>query len=387
MNDNTATNVEDTTENAISDKESVSETSESDDQVSEAPANVRKRIIHVKDDTDRNPGNFDWAERIWIPVGLGIIGLIATGIGTFLGFKLSEFQEANAKADRLIERASKASSDRQTVLTNYATRITDLISEEGAMEFDDNSAEKQAIWNAIRGETIIALKRLDDSRSEGQGEIDLLKDTMEDVLGLEARQTKPSSDTDSKTSQLTDLTGFDDSGELKGELVRFLYEARLLGGANSRDPEASLLRGADLTRVILSGAPLPNTNLKRAWIRWGQFDRANLKRSDLRGAELHGANFQAAILESVNLGWANLQNANLQAADLSFAILESADLRGANLRGVILTPTTTFMDACYDENTVGLENFNTQNLNMIDASKEPLDKKCSDLKPETLSKN
>lgn len=345
---------------------------------------VSKRIFHVKDDTDRQPGKFDWAEKIWIPVSLGAISLIATGIGGWLGLRLTNFQESNAEAKRLIERASTASNDRQAVLTNYASRITDLIAEQGLMDIDQSNPEKQATLDALRGESIIALKRLDDSREDGKGEIDILQKRMED-LELQSRQNifQIGRSNNSEESQLEELIGFDDSGELKGELVRFLYETKLLRGTNASDPEASLLRGADLTRVMLNNAPLYGINLKRAWIPQGNLNKADLQRSDLRGTELSQSNLDEANLMGANLGWANLQSASLKNANLSSADLESADLRGADLSKIKITPDTVFTDACYNASTLGLDNFNIESLGMIDVSKEPLDTKCSALKPAT----
>ncbi|MGD1856243.1 MAG: pentapeptide repeat-containing protein [Leptolyngbyaceae cyanobacterium] len=355
----------------LADKSTHIGASGSKEQSSESFSKVSRRVIHVYDDTERNPGKFDWVEKIWIPTALGVIGLVATVMGSILGFGLSSLQEDNAKADRLIERASAASTSRQAVLTNYASRITDLIAEKGAMEFDSSNPEKIAIWNAMRGETIIALKRLDDTRDDGRGEIDVLKDTMrEDILGIEAN-----TETQGENRQLADLDGFDDSGKLKGELVRFLYEARLLTRANANDDRDGLLRGADLVRVVLNDAPMPNANLRRAWISGGQFQKANLNGSNLQGAELDNANFEGAILERVDLSWTNLKNANLSSVNLT-----NADLRSADLTDIIVTSATTFTGACYDTSTSGLESLDVESLGLIDASNEPTDNKCSDIK-------
>ncbi|MDJ0705733.1 MAG: pentapeptide repeat-containing protein [Leptolyngbyaceae cyanobacterium MO_188.B28] len=287
-----------------------------------------EETIHLLDDTERLPGSFGWVEKIWIPVGIGLVGVVATGIGTFFGFELSELQRSNAEAERIIERASKASSARQEVLTNYAARITDLISENKLTRYDPNDSSLQPIRNAIRGESIIALKRLDDGRGEGKGEIDLLKDKMAATLGLNSDQNQPLA--------TEDLEGFNDSGKLKGELVRFLYASRLLTGVNEENSEASLLRGADLTRVVLSSAHLPDINLRRAWISWGQLDHANLQGSDLRGADLYAADLQKTNLAGANLGWSDLREANLRGANLYAADLRQANLMEINFGGANL---------------------------------------------------
>lgn len=331
---------------------------------------ISKRVFHVKDDTERKPGRFDWAEKIWIP-------LLTAVMGIWIGWKLTSFQEANAEANRLVERASAASNNRQAVLTNYASRMTDLIATQGAMDTGNSNSEGISIWNAIRGETIIALKRLDDTRQDDRSESDFLEQSMRNALNLPGESASDNGTDENR--QLAELSGFDDSGKLKGELVRFLYEAQLLDGRNSAVSEVGLLGGADLVRVILNGAPMPEANFKRAWMRQGQFVEANLTRSDLRGAELSKANFQNATLSGANIGWANLQKANLMGADLSFANLESADIRGADLSKITITSNTVFTNACFDSATIGLDNFNTERLRMRDASDDPLDTQCSDL--------
>lgn len=338
-------------------------------------------VYHIKDDSPH--GNFGWAEKIWIPVALGLVGVAATGIGTFFGFKISELQQTNAEAKRIISRASQASSARQSVLTEYATRVTDLVSENDLMLNDPNDPDKEHVWHAIRGESIIALKRLDDIRSDdGKGEIDLLQSQMDGIFEGQSTNFHLPFSTSTGNSQETqlkeELEGFNDSGRLKGELVRFLHASELLNAFSAEGPDASLLSGADLNKVVLNDAPLSETTLKRAWMRWGQFRNAGLQRSDFRGADLYEADFQNARLDGINLGWTNLQNTNLRNANLRNANLRDADLRGADLTGADLTGAD-LTGACYNKGTQGIGEIDRIELGMRDTTSQPASIVCSDL--------
>ena len=118
------------------------------------------------------------------------------------------------------------------------------------------------------------------------------------------------------------------SGERKGQVVRFLYEARLIDsetpGRGSRfaaDEHASSrvsLDGADLTGADLSAASLDGANLRGA-----DLERANLKRAHLTGANLVGADLRDAHLDG-----AFLKRADFSLSDVAGAWLRT-DLRGA----------------------------------------------------------
>ena len=112
-----------------------------------------------------------------------------------------------------------------------------------------------------------------------------------------------------RTVTLTALRRLD--SERKGEVARFLVEAKLLEDPGVIDALNMDLEGADLEGADLTGAVL-------------------------RGATLRGANLKGAFLESTNVGGANLENADLEGADLASALLRYASLRGASLRGAEL---------------------------------------------------
>ena len=86
------------------------------------------------------------------------------------------------------------------------------------------------------------------------------------------------------------------------------------------------LRGADLSRTVLSGANLSCANLKGAFLTDADFSGADLERADFSGADLFRADLNGANLSNADLSYANLNRANLRGANL-----DGADLRGANL--------------------------------------------------------
>jgi len=112
---------------------------------------------------------------------------------------------------------------------------------------------------------------------------------------------------------LTALQGLDLDSERKGSLLKFLYEAQLIGFPdNTGKPDAVIdLSGADLTNAALHDTDLIGVNLSNADL-YG----AMLYRSDLRNANLQGVDLRNANLQGVDLRNANLQGANLTGADL-----------------------------------------------------------------------
>jgi uncharacterized protein YjbI with pentapeptide repeats len=131
---------------------------------------------------------------------------------------------------------------------------------------------------------------------------------------------------------ISDGRGKDDAGNLKGLLIRYLYELRVIDsyeldekGTKIPDVADIDLGGADIDNVVLKDAWLRDIDLTKAWLRNGNFNKADLYGATLRGTNLTGA---------------TLTNATLTGADLRSANLTGADLTGANLTG-----------ACYIEGT------------------------------------
>jgi uncharacterized protein YjbI with pentapeptide repeats len=103
-------------------------------------------------------------------------------------------------------------------------------------------------------------------------------------------------------------------GNRKGEVVRFLYEADLIGNAVLGERLEAIV---DLQLANLRGANLVGTNLRGANLR----------------TVLMFANLAYAKMSDADLQYANLRGANLREADLREADLEGANLSHVYLRG------------------------------------------------------
>jgi uncharacterized protein YjbI with pentapeptide repeats len=143
-----------------------------------------------------------------------------------------------------------------------------------------------------------------------------------------------------RTVTLTALRRLD--GERKGEIVRFLFEARLLSSKDeypdwtTRNPsnavskvslEGADLSGANLAHTDLHGAILRNTDLTGA-----NLFNASVVTADLENAILTGANLEHLGASESYLANADLRHAHLAVAGLNGANLLDADIRGADLR-------------------------------------------------------
>ncbi|QYO62767.1 pentapeptide repeat-containing protein [Leptolyngbya sp. 7M] len=163
------------------------------------------------------------------------------------------------------------------------------------------------------------------------------------------------------------------NGEHKGKLIKFLYQADLIGGcpvnqklevdkAKCKPAELKLstiklnemimerpiirligidLSGADLSNSKLSELNLDAANLQSATLTEADLSKtvltdAKMQATVLRKADLTEALLIRAKLQVANLSEANLAGANFKEADLQYADLQGANLQGANLQGAIL---------------------------------------------------
>lgn len=207
------------------------------------------------------------------------------------------------------------------------------------------------------------------------------------------------------------------NGEHKGKLIKFLYQADLIGmcplvdgnkmkvdKANCIPTELSLsgiklnemsmerpfirltgidLSASDLTNSKLSELNLNNANLQEATLTDADLSKtvltdANMQRTILQGADLTEAfliktELQGAILREARLLGAKLQEAKLQGADLS-----GANLSGANLSKAILT------GAKYNRKTILPKDLDTKGMllcNVVkDKSSNRLIEDCQEVK-------
>jgi uncharacterized protein YjbI with pentapeptide repeats len=180
-------------------------------------------------------------------------------------------------------------------------------------------------------------------------------DNIQDLLlkyNLLGDSPKPKNDSDkvriqevqelARARTLTALQGLDP--HRKGILLKFLYEAKLIGYYDSfvhkiRSP-IIILTGADFSRTDLTGADLTHTDLTDVTLTGAILDGANLTSATLDGANLTSATLTKAILVSANLTSAIFTSAILVSADLTGALLVSANLTSVNLTGANLVGIT-----------------------------------------------
>ena len=200
--------------------------------------------LHIYDDTEKD--NFDFWAQIGIPAinGIVIVVLIFIAGLCFNWFqrnqaeKQQKIDKAKTEIQGYVDRAAQASGTRQKVLTDYSNRVSDLML---ATKLSDSS-----LRNVLRGETLIALRRLDD-KDEIRKYIDKTIDIEGELLKLIKPTTSKEKDTANKAenAQIAPdvLDGFNDGGELKGFLIRFLFDSKLL---TRYDPIVDL-RGANIS--------------------------------------------------------------------------------------------------------------------------------------------
>jgi uncharacterized protein YjbI with pentapeptide repeats len=218
----------------------------------------------------------------------------------------------------------------------------------------------------------------------------------------------------------------DKDGESKGQLLKFLYKANLIGGNCETNPttleksncqttvldlgDAKLdgtmfqppmphlpginLQGASLvgsnwsdtdlseakmSRISLNGAILTNAILRNADLNQATLEGTNLAGATLIKAKLSGSSLDGAILENTNLAEAKLVeasliNANLQEANLKSADLQQADLRNANLTKAVLEGVN-LAGAVYNDATIFPEGF-VRDAHGMELCTTPIEQEC-----------
>lgn len=177
-------------------------------------------------------------------------------------------------------------------------------------------------------------------------------------------------------------------GERKGQLLKFLYEAGLIGGqcqlnpntlkAENCQPSALNLGGARLDDTVFDRPiPLPGVDLTEASLPKAKLPEIDLTRAEMQKANLSGANLEKAILfeaqmENVRLVEAILVDANLSAANLTGAVLEKAKLQGTKLVNAVLSGA--------DLTGANLDNANLQDADLTGANLTGVSLQGADLK-------
>jgi len=219
-------------------------------------------------------------KTLWDLLQLLIVPAILVGIG--LWWNASQTSRDNAREDRRIaaDQAAAEQVRENGTLNSYIQQMSDLMLDKSL----SSSKPGDPVRSVARTVTLTALRRLD--------------------------------------------------GERKGEVVRFLQEARLI--LRAKGESRVNLMGADIARADLRGADLRGVELAGADLRGADLPTANLRGAILVRANLAGADLKSAFLRDADLTNANLTGANLRAANLRSAVLAKADLRDADLREAFL---------------------------------------------------
>jgi uncharacterized protein YjbI with pentapeptide repeats len=318
---------------------------------------VEKGAIHLWDDTQHTRNWVDWIKDLGLPL-FGVAVTIVLGI---IANNFTVLTKYNEEVQRYLTVASEASGQRQKDLTDYSHKLSDMLSQNPIDVFDVNNWTKaEVLRNRIRAETIVVLKRLNDTKHHGYIKEGNLVTSIDDIAYVDLPNTykqlkapcyslfgwdwwdscvvnagKPEQKFITKKTQPIQqkIRGFNDSGEIKGILVRSLYESELINSYKyGRDPNIiSLLSGCDLRNTYLNSQPLPHVDLRNAEMQWSTFYNAKLPNAKLEGTKLEAADMRGIDLTNADLKTANLRGANFQPAEDQNSILKGADLRGANL--------------------------------------------------------
>jgi len=245
---------------------------------------------------------------------------------------------------------NKTSDDnqKQQVMSDYFEQMTDLILD--SKKYGEFKGKENSLARSIaRAKTLSTLRQLDGVR-KGQVlkflyEADLVGSCTVDLTKLQLGDCKERH-LDLKEAKLDEAT-FEQLNLQKISLAGINLEGASL--AYAQLPEIGLaganmtgvkLYGANLTKAHLAGVHMSGAILEKA-----QFIDVKLQDADLRGAKLTDANLRGANLQNANLSKAVLRNAILDNADLQGANLSDVDLRGASLEGVNLK------EAIYNDKT------------------------------------
>ncbi len=236
---------------------------------------------------------WDWAQLLIIPI------LVPSGL-LLVGYFLNDQVR---KRDIALEQDKQ----RESMLKAYFDTLGNLINESGVSKVSDLQSGP----------------RKDSSSDPGQMS--------------QAAFLGPGSATATFVRALTLATLSRLDGQRKGDLLRFLIEARLVQEDAETLTTTIDLRDADLSNAILKSLSLKDVSL------WN----VNLEDADMRWADLRGASiFETTRIDNKwklvwqvsndRAGGRDLRNCDLTNADLRGASFYNSQLQGANLTGSLL---------------------------------------------------
>lgn len=238
---------------------------------------------------------YDWGMLI----GTALVPVVLFGFGLINNIQT---EAKSKKQEESTVRRAEATRQHE-VMTNYLSSMTNLMLRHKLLESEKDSKER----TAARAITLNTARRLD--------------------------------------------------GEGRGQLLKFLYEAKLVGhcppvpidGSIARDkctPPVFKLNTAKFETAVLGDSPMPpltginldnsvlnNANLPRIPLPGASLKQAKLTDADLSEADLKDADMSGAILTGASLQKAFLTRATLNGARMSGASLQCAHLNGARLVG------------------------------------------------------
>jgi hypothetical protein len=227
---------------------------------------------------------WDWLGLIGVPLSLAI-----------LGFILQRQQQKRSEVLAREQREIAAEEEKEEILQTYFDRLSTLLIDKNLL------AIAVKIYPPENEGTDTQPPQPDVTPEQRE-----LFDAAVDVI---------------RARTLSILRRFADDQDRKGNVIKFLTEAEVIGKAKIN------LSSANLSGAVLSSANLSSANLSSA----------NLSDANLSFAVLIGANLSSANLSFAKLRRAVLSSANLSFAKLSFAKLRRAVLEGAVLEGAVLS--------------------------------------------------
>lgn len=300
-----------------------------------------------------NPNSF--TRRLWKWTGFGEKNLlellqIATSIAAAIAIpfvlnSINQQQEQTAIDTKEREIEIAQDNQRHQILSGYFDQMTNLLLENKS---GDSNVSNEVKLIIARSRTLNTLPQLDGNRKA-----QLLKFLYEArLLGghcqIDLREFIVSQCQESilkLQDAIFDETKFERPFPLQGIDLSSasLAEAELVGIDLTQAKMQNVnLERANLTQATLIDAQMEKSILNSAQLIDARLNRANLSTSLLRNINLSGANLEDAVLEGANLQGANLDKANLKNADLRNADFTNASLQDTTLNGAIYNDATDF---------------------------------------------
>lgn len=316
-----------------------------------------------------------WLEvisTIAIPLAIGFLTLGLGAVQVYIAQKnrSNDITIANANRRQDLDIANK--NRQHEIMSEYLKNMKELIVDEQL--FEGSSEQYKQMASMARAMTLNVARQIETPEGKGQ----LLKFLYEaDLIGRcqlsqEAKPIQCEEPVFSLTGVKLDALTLDNP---MIPLARINLEGAKLGQANM--PGVTLIMAemnqATLKGAILSGSDLSDSKMENVILENADLTGARLSRAKLGGASLSNAVFNKAKLQEADLRSANLTGTKLQEADLRNANLSGANLQGADLTGAILTGAI-LKDAKYDSKTK-LPEFNPNAAGMRELNFEPAAKR------------